>query len=170
MQTADGHAPARRTAPPRAAGAERAFVRGATRDLENTIAAHLFVVCPNNSGSSFLASALAACRAVWSLPREGQGIPGYAGPVTTRDPELADLDLRRRLPVKGRYDEVLADMIRPADRAPRRRAGRCVQPGVPRAPGCARLLRVRAAVTVVGIAAAGQAQDTAGAGSGSIGG
>ena len=110
MQTADGHAPARRTAPPRAAGAERAFVRGATRDLENTIAAHLFVVCPNNSGSSFLASALAACRAVWSLPREGQGIPGYAGPVTTRDPELADLDLRRCLPVKGRYDEVLADM------------------------------------------------------------
>ena len=110
MQTADGHAPARRTAPPRAAGAERAFVRGATRDLENTIAAHLFVVCPNNSGSSFLASALAACRAVWSLPREGQGIPGYAGPVTTRDPELADLGLRRRLPVKGRYDEVLADM------------------------------------------------------------
>ena len=25
-------------------------------------------------------------------------------------PELADLDLRRRLPVKGRYDEVLTDM------------------------------------------------------------
>ena len=89
MQTADGHAPARRIAPPRAAGAERAFVRGATRDPENTIAAHLFVVCPNNSGSTFLASALAACRAVWSLPREGQEIPGYAGPVTTRDPELA---------------------------------------------------------------------------------
>ena len=89
MQTADGHAPARRTAPPRATGAERALVRGATRDPENTIAAHLFVVCPNNSGSSFLASALAACRAVWSLPREGQEIPGYAGPVTTRDPELA---------------------------------------------------------------------------------
>ena len=89
MQTADGHAPACRTAPPRAAGAERAFVRGATRDPENTIAAHLFVVCPNNSGSTFLASALAACRAVWSLPREGQEIPGYAGPVTTRDSELA---------------------------------------------------------------------------------
>ena len=89
MQTADGHAPARGTASPRAAGAGRTPVRGATRDLESMITAHLFVVCPNNSGSSFLASALAACRAVWSLPREGQGIPGYAGPVTTRDPELA---------------------------------------------------------------------------------
>ena len=89
MQTADGHAPARGTGPPRAAGAGRTPVRGATRDLESMITAHLFVVCPNNSGSSFLASALAACRAVWSLPREGQGIPGYAGPVTTRDPELA---------------------------------------------------------------------------------
>ena len=75
--------------PPRPAGAERAAFRGATRDPENTIAVHLFVVCPNNSGSSFLAGALAACRAVWSLPREGQEIPGYAGPVTTRGPELA---------------------------------------------------------------------------------
>ena len=89
MQTDDGRAPAHGTGPPRAAGAERALVRGATRDPENTIAAHLFVICPNNSGSSFLAGALAACRAVWSLPGEGQAIPGYAGPVTTQGPELA---------------------------------------------------------------------------------
>ena len=89
MQTADGRAPAHRTGPPRAAGAERAFVPGATRDPENTIAVHLFVICANNSGSSFLAGALAACRAVWSLPGEGQAIPGYAGPVTTQGPELA---------------------------------------------------------------------------------
>ena len=89
MQTDDGRAPAHRTGPPRAAGAERALVRGATRDLENTLAAHLFVVCPNNSGSTFLAGALATCWAVWSFPCEGQAIPGYAGPLTTRGLELA---------------------------------------------------------------------------------
>ena len=71
------------------AGEKRALVRGADRNLENTIATHLFVVCPNNSGSTFLASALAACRAAWSFPREGQAIPGYAGPVTTSGPEFA---------------------------------------------------------------------------------
>ena len=89
MQTADERTSAHGTGPPRAAGAERAFVPGATRDLENTIAAHLFVICPNNSGSTFLAGALATCRAVWSLSGEGQAIPGYAGPVTTRGLELA---------------------------------------------------------------------------------
>ena len=74
---------------PRAPERSGRLVRGADRNIENTIATHLFVVCPNNSGSTFLASALAACRAAWSFPAEGQSIPGYAGPVTTRSPELA---------------------------------------------------------------------------------
>ena len=88
MQTADGRTPAGKTAS--GAGAKQsALVRGADHDVENAVAAHLFVVCPNNSGSTFLASALAACRAAWSFPAEGQSIPGYAGPVTTRSPELA---------------------------------------------------------------------------------
>ena len=87
MQTADGRAAARKTAP--GAGAGGALIRGADRDIGNAIAVHLFVVSPNNSGSTFLASALAACRAVWSFPAEGQSIPGYAGPVTTRSPDLA---------------------------------------------------------------------------------
>ena len=48
------------------------------------IGTHLFVVCPNNSGSSFLTAALESCRATWRLPQEGQMIRGFAGPVTYR--------------------------------------------------------------------------------------
>ena len=60
------------------------YVPGAGRDLARLIKTHLFVVCPNNSGSSFLAAALETCRATWRLPKEGQMICGFAGPVTTR--------------------------------------------------------------------------------------
>ena len=56
-------------------------VYGAGRDLERVITTHLFVICPNNSGSSFLSEALATCRATWSLPMEGQLVLGFAGPV-----------------------------------------------------------------------------------------
>lgn len=41
---------------------------------------HLFILAPNNSGSTFLAAALGQCRRVWSLPREGQHVTGFAGP------------------------------------------------------------------------------------------
>ena len=58
------------------------YVPGAGRDLDRLIRTHLFVVCPNNSGSSFLMIALGGCRAAWRLPREGQWIRGFAGPVT----------------------------------------------------------------------------------------
>ena len=57
------------------------YVPGAGRDLAGLIGTHLFVVCPNNSGSSFLAAALETCRATWRLPQEGQTIRGFAGPV-----------------------------------------------------------------------------------------
>ena len=60
------------------------YVPGADRDLATLIGTHLFVVCPNNSGSSFLTAALECCRATWRLPREGQMIRGFAGPVTYR--------------------------------------------------------------------------------------
>ena len=58
------------------------YVPGAGRDLADLIGTHLFVVCPNNSGSTFLAAALETCRAAWRLPREGQMIRGFAGPTT----------------------------------------------------------------------------------------
>ena len=56
-------------------------VPGAGLDLADRIETHLFVVCPNNSGSSFLTAALETCRAAWRLPREGQMIRGFAGPA-----------------------------------------------------------------------------------------
>ena len=59
------------------------YIPGATHDLEQLVRTHLFVVCPNNSGSSFLAAALGKCQATWRLPLEGQFITGFAGPVTT---------------------------------------------------------------------------------------
>ena len=60
------------------------YVPGAGRDLARLIGTHLFVVCPNNSGSSFLAAALETGRATWRLPKEGQMIRGFAGPVPIR--------------------------------------------------------------------------------------
>jgi Sulfotransferase family len=41
---------------------------------------HLFVLAINNSGSTFLTKALAQSPGAWSLPREGQHVPGFAGP------------------------------------------------------------------------------------------
>ena len=58
-------------------------VPGAGRDLECLVRTHLFVVCPNNSGSTFLTAALGKCQATWRLPYEGQFIRGFAGPVAT---------------------------------------------------------------------------------------
>ena len=60
------------------------YVPGAGRDLADLIGTHLFVVCPNNSGSTFLTAALETCRATWRLPQEGQMIRGFAGPVVSR--------------------------------------------------------------------------------------
>ena len=61
-------------------------VSGAGRDLDAVVATHLFGVCPNNSGSTFLGHALATCRAAWSLPKEDKRMLGYVGPVTYRSP------------------------------------------------------------------------------------
>lgn len=47
---------------------------------------HLFLLCPNNSGSTYLGNAIARSRAVWGLPREGQHMLGFAGPATTHTP------------------------------------------------------------------------------------
>ncbi|WP_083734285.1 sulfotransferase [Sphingopyxis sp. KK2] len=47
---------------------------------EGAIARYLFLLAPNNSGSTFLAAALAGCARAWSLPREGQHVAGFHGP------------------------------------------------------------------------------------------
>lgn len=47
---------------------------------------HLFLLCPNNSGSTYLSRAIATSPNVWSLEREGQHTFGFAGPTTTDTP------------------------------------------------------------------------------------
>ena len=62
---------------------------GAGRDLERVVRKHLFVVASNNSGSSFLAAALATSRTTWSLDREGWRALGFVGPQPA-DPLFCD--------------------------------------------------------------------------------
>lgn len=50
--------------------------------MERAIAAHLFVIAPNNSGSTYLRKALATSSATWNLPHDGQRMAGFVGPVT----------------------------------------------------------------------------------------
>ncbi|MXO90813.1 sulfotransferase [Pontixanthobacter aquaemixtae] len=47
---------------------------------------HLFLLCPNNSGSTYLSRAIGTSRSVWSLDREGQHVVGFAGPSTVETP------------------------------------------------------------------------------------
>lgn len=81
---------------------------------EGAIARPLFLLAPNNSGSTFLTAALAGCARAWSLPREGQHVAGFHGPssrgtgtrllwaadpasiATFRDPAAYDWDRTRR--------------------------------------------------------------------------
>ena len=58
----------------------RALHHGAGRDLERIVTTHLFGITMNHAGSTFLMRAIETCRAVWSLPFEGQFALGYAGP------------------------------------------------------------------------------------------
>ena len=53
---------------------------GAANDLDALVKTHLFIICPNNSGSTFLKNALATSSRTWNLVREGQNTFGFAGP------------------------------------------------------------------------------------------
>ena len=53
---------------------------GANHNLKKLIETHLFVICPNKSGSTFLKEALATSKRTWNLAREGQHTFGFAGP------------------------------------------------------------------------------------------
>ena len=73
-------------------GPRKADFLGAFHDLERVVATHLFMICANNSGSTFLRKALATSRRTWSLPWEGRKAGGYVGPRPARpasDPGLA---------------------------------------------------------------------------------
>ena len=58
--------------------------RIAARDAQ--IDTHLFLLCPNNSGSTYLSSAIARSQHVLSLAKEGQHMFGFAGPHTRNSP------------------------------------------------------------------------------------
>nr|WP_137677823.1 sulfotransferase [Parerythrobacter lutipelagi] len=54
--------------------------------VAQAVRAHLFILCPNNSGSTYLSRAIAESNKVWSLEREGQHVVGFAGPQTLNSP------------------------------------------------------------------------------------
>jgi hypothetical protein len=56
---------------------------GADHDLESLIRAHLFIISPNNSGSTFLKNVFATSKQTWNLEEEGQHTEGFAGQSTT---------------------------------------------------------------------------------------
>lgn len=56
------------------------FHFGASHNLARLVRTQLFLLCPNNSGSTFLQKALATSRNTWNLALEGQHVLGYAGP------------------------------------------------------------------------------------------
>ena len=89
---------------------EKAVVYGAGRDLAQTIRTHLFCVCPNHSGSTFLRRALATSEGTWNLRREGQRTahfwPSVAVPGFPRGHKFWTLhpDVLERMADPGRYD------------------------------------------------------------------
>ena len=80
---------------------------GARHDLERTVTSHLFVLCPNNSGSTFLQKALATSRRTWNLPYEGCKALGYVGPVSRNDRRGSDYV--RTWAARKRWLDVLGD-------------------------------------------------------------
>lgn len=62
------------------AGNDTAWHYGAANDLEKLVTTHLFIICPNNSGSTFLKNALATSMHTWNLMREGEHTLGFSGP------------------------------------------------------------------------------------------
>jgi len=61
---------------------------GAQIDLGALLKCNLFLLCPNNSGSTFLSKAFGTSPEVWTLPREGQHALGFVGPITQDDTAL----------------------------------------------------------------------------------
>ena len=83
------------------------WVYGAVHNLEHAVRTHLFGICPNNSGSTFLKEALATCRATWNLKHEGQRMLGFVGPSARQKGRLIWSTERRwfdRLTDPGAYD------------------------------------------------------------------
>jgi|GEM_PF-361876 len=59
-----------------------ALVRGAMHNLPELVQHNLFIISPNNSGSTWIKNILATSQHTWNLAREGQHIFGATGPNT----------------------------------------------------------------------------------------
>lgn len=56
---------------------------GAMYDLNTLVKTNLFLICPNNSGSTFLKGLFAHSQNTWNLKREGQHMAGFQGVSTS---------------------------------------------------------------------------------------
>jgi len=56
---------------------------GAMYDLNKKVETNLFLICPNNSGSTFLKGVIANSQHTWNLKREGQHMAGFQGVSTS---------------------------------------------------------------------------------------
>lgn len=57
------------------------YYAGAKHDLSMLVQTHLFIISPNNSGSTFLKNVMAHSAHTWNLDREGQSTFGFEGPT-----------------------------------------------------------------------------------------
>ena len=80
---------------------------GALHDLERIVTTHLFVICPNNSGSTFLRNALAKSRRTWNLAYEGRKAVGAVWPNRKNDDRLTGSG--RIWAARKRWRDVLQD-------------------------------------------------------------
>ena len=105
-------------------GPRKADFLGAFHDLERVVDTHLFVICANNSGSTFLQKALATSRRTWNLPWEGRKAGGYVGPRPARpasDPGLAVVEDDDDAGESGMVGQERAEHDHGARHEPRRR-------------------------------------------------
>ena len=79
----------------------------ALHDLERIITTHLFVICPTDSGSTFLRNALATSRRTWNLLSEGRSVFGVVRPMYRKDNRLTSS--RRLWAARKRWLDVLRD-------------------------------------------------------------
>lgn len=63
-----------------------ALCYGAQHPLHKLTNTHIFIICPNNSGSTLLKKLLETSKHTWNLPREGQAMAGFKG-IKTRGSE-----------------------------------------------------------------------------------
>ena len=80
---------------------------GARHDLDRIVTTHLFLIAPNNSGTTFLRTALATSRQTWNLLGEGRTALGYGGPDPANDRRLTGSN---RIPAsRPQWLDVLSD-------------------------------------------------------------